>query len=200
IHMVGTEQRDGARNLGGLLQADKTKTVSSNGKLSWGTASQEASTQAGSDIQLIAKDALEHQGKLHSGGTVNVESQTSSVSNHGTLAALKDVNINAKGDIQNQGNILAGSDNKSQIINNANITLSSDSKINSRGTLLSKQNVTATGKSLDLSQTQIAASNLALTAKQGDIALSQGKIDAKDIKLNSARDIHAEQIQVKAKQ
>ncbi|ELR5203434.1 hemagglutinin repeat-containing protein [Providencia rettgeri] len=200
IHMVGTEKGVGVRNQGGHIQADKALTVSSNGKLSWGSASQQATTQAGGDITLTAKDAIDHQGKLHSGGTLNVESQTGSVSNTGTLAALTDVNINAKGDIRSQGNVLAGSDNKSNIINNANLTLNSDGKIATRGTLLSKQNVTATGQSLDLSQTQVAASNLALTAKQGDLALTQGKINANNVKLNSARDIHAQQVQVKATQ
>ncbi|WP_166267900.1 hemagglutinin repeat-containing protein [Providencia sp. M-27] len=200
IHMVGTEKGVGVRNQGGHIQADKTLTVSSNGKLIWGSASQQATTQAGSDITLTAKDAIDHQGKLHSGGTLNIESQTGSVSNTGTLAALKDVNINAKGDIRSQGNVLAGSDNKSNIIKDANITLNSDGKINTRGTLLSKQNVTVAGQSLDLSQTQVAASALALTAKQGDIALTQGKIDANNVKLNSARDIHTEQVQVKAAQ
>nr|WP_314263751.1 hemagglutinin repeat-containing protein [uncultured Moellerella sp.] len=200
IHMVGTEKGVGVRNQGGHIQADKTLTVSSNGKLSWGTASQQATTQAGSDIILTAKDALDHQGKLHSGGALQIESQSGSVSNTGTLAALQDVKIKAKGDIRSQGNLLAGSDNKSNIVNNANITLNSDSKIDTRGTLLSKQNVTATAKSLDLSQTQVAASTLALTAKQGDIALTQGKIDANNVRLKSARDIHAEQVQVKAGQ
>ncbi|WP_272538193.1 two-partner secretion domain-containing protein, partial [Providencia sp. PROV193] len=200
IHMVGTEKGVGVRNQGGHIQANKALTVSSNGKLSWGSASQQATTQAGSDITLTAKDTIDHQGKLHSGGNLNIESQTASVSNTGTLAALKDVNINAKGDIHSQGNVLAGSDNKSNIIKDANITLNSDGKINTRGTLLSKQNVTATGQSLDLSQTQVAASTLALTAKQGDIALAQGKIDANNVKLHSARDIHAQQVQVKAAQ
>ncbi|HEK1719888.1 TPA: hemagglutinin repeat-containing protein, partial [Proteus mirabilis] len=201
IHMVGTEKGVGVRNQGGHIQADKTLTVKSNGQLVWQSAkTQEAVTQANGDITLLAKDNLIHQGKLHSGGVLNVESQTGSVSNTGTLAALKDVNINAKGDIRSQGNVLAGSDNKSKIINNANITLNSDGKIDTRGTLLSQQNVTATSQSLDLSQTQIAATNLALTAKQGDIALTQGKIDANNVKLHSARDIHAQQVQVKATQ
>ena len=200
IQMVGTEKGVGVRNQGGHIQSDKTLTVNSNGKLIWGSESQQATTQAGSDITLIAKDTIGHQGKLHSGGTLNLESQTGSVSNTGTLAALQDVKINAKGDILSQGNLLAGSDNKSNIINNADIALNSDGTIGTRGALLSKKNVTATGQSLDLSQTQIAASALALTAKQGDIALIQDKIDANHVKFHSARDIHAGQVQVKAEQ
>lgn len=201
IHMVGTEKGVGVRNQGGHIQADKTLTVKSNGQLVWQSAkTQEAVTQANGDITLLAKDNLIHQGKLHSGGVLNVESQTGSVDNSGTLAALKDVNINAKGNIHSQGNVLAGSDNKSKIINNANIILASEGKIDTRGTLLSKQNITATAKSLDLSQTQIAASNLALTSKQGDIALTQAKIDVSDAKLSSVRDIHTQQIQIQAQQ
>ncbi|WP_270771470.1 filamentous hemagglutinin N-terminal domain-containing protein [Proteus mirabilis] len=193
IHMVGTEKGVGVRNQGGHIQADKTLTVKSNGQLVWQSAkAQEAVTQANGDITLLAKDNLIHQGKLHSGGVLNVESQTGSVDNTGTLAAFKDVNINAKGDIHSQGNVLAGSDNKSKIINNANIILASEEKIDTRGTLLSKQDITATAKSLDLSQTQIAASNLALTSKQGDIALTQAKIDVSDVKLSSVRDIHTQ--------
>ncbi|MEQ5126057.1 hemagglutinin repeat-containing protein [Providencia alcalifaciens] len=199
IRMVGTENGVGVRNQGGHIQADKTLTVSSNGKLSWGSATQEATTQAGSNITLTAKEDIDHKGKLHSGGALQVESLQGSVANTGTLAAFHDVNISAKDDIQSRGNILAGSDNKSNIVNNANITLTGGN-IESHGNVLSKQTVTITGQSLDLSQSQIAASTLALTSKQGDIALSQSKVDANDITLSSQKNIHAEQAQVKAKQ
>ena len=71
IKMIGTEAGVGVRNQGGHLQADKTLTVSSEGKLSWQSPKQEAITGAGGDIQLTARDDIDHHGKLHSGGNLD---------------------------------------------------------------------------------------------------------------------------------
>ncbi|WP_268630635.1 hypothetical protein, partial [Escherichia coli] len=83
IHMMGTEAGVGVRNQGGHLLADRTLTVSSEGGLSWlpgstqavNQAEPQAVTQAGGDISLIARDGVEHRGKLYSGGTLSVESR-----------------------------------------------------------------------------------------------------------------------------
>ena len=44
--MIGTEAGVGVRNQGGHIQAEKTLTVSSEGKLTWQSGKQEAVTEA----------------------------------------------------------------------------------------------------------------------------------------------------------
>jgi len=75
IRMIGTEAGVGVRNQNGQVQAGKTLTVSSEGRLSWQSDAQDASTQAGGDISLAAKGDIETHGKLHSGGQLTVQSR-----------------------------------------------------------------------------------------------------------------------------
>ena len=55
IRMIGTEAGVGVRNRNGQVQAGKTLTVSSEGKLLWQAEAPDAATRAGGDIQLAAK-------------------------------------------------------------------------------------------------------------------------------------------------
>jgi len=76
IYMIGIEAGVGVRNQGRHLQAGKALTISSEGKLSWGSAAQEAVTEAVGDIQMTTRDDIDHHGKLYSGGTLVIESRT----------------------------------------------------------------------------------------------------------------------------
>ena len=63
IRMIGTEAGVGVRNRNGQVQAGKTLTVSSEGKLLWQAEAPDAATRAGGDIQLAAKGDIETRGK-----------------------------------------------------------------------------------------------------------------------------------------
>ncbi|MEQ4924671.1 hemagglutinin repeat-containing protein, partial [Proteus hauseri] len=200
IHMVGTENGVGVRNQAAHLQADKTLTVTSNGQLVWqSTKAQEAITQAGSNITLLAKGDVTHQGKLHSGGALRVESQEGALVQSGTLAAAQDVTLTAKKEIQTQGNLLAGSNLNSQITQDANLTLNSQSTIYANGHLLSKKEINATAKNVDLSQSQIAASTLTLNATQGDVRLNNTQIDTNKTHIAATGDVSSRQAHIKTK-
>ncbi|ODQ07997.1 hemagglutinin repeat-containing protein [Shigella sp. FC1655] len=199
IRMVGTEDGVGVRNQGGHLQANKTLTVTSQGQLVWqSTKTQEAVTQAGGDINLIAKEDLIHQGKLHSGGQLRVESQDGALKQSGTLAATKDVTLIAQKEIQTQGNLLAGSDLNSQIIQDANLTLNSQNNIRAQGNLLNKKVINITAKQVDLSQSQIATSTLAIKATQGDARLDNTRVDTHKVDVIATEDISSQQAKIKA--
>ncbi|WP_426817036.1 hemagglutinin repeat-containing protein [Winslowiella sp. 2C04] len=200
ISMVGTEAGVGVRNQGGQLQADKALTVSSEGKLIWQSGAQEAVTQAGGDIRLAARDDIEHSGKLHSGGTLSVESRSGGIKQSGTLAAAGDVQLTAAGNIQSSGHLLAGSDINSQLVRESNLMLNSQGDIRASGSLLSKKDVTLSGQRVDISQAQLAASRATVSAKQGGVALRQAKIDSGKLAINTAGDVDAQQAQVKASQ
>ncbi|OSN08202.1 filamentous hemagglutinin, partial [Lonsdalea iberica] len=198
IHMIGTEAGVGVRNQGGQLQAGKTLTVSSEGRLVWQPAQQDAVTQAGESISLTANNDIEHEGKLHSGGTLNVQSRAGSIKQSGTLAAAGDVQLSAAEGIANTGHLLAGSDANSTLVNDADLTLTSQGDVRSSGSLLSQKNVALTGKRVDISQAQLAAQRTTLTAQSGGVGLQQAKVDSQQFTIDTTGDIDARQAQVKA--
>ena len=120
IRMIGTETGVGdLRNKNAQVQAGKTLVVSSEGKLVWQSAAQDGVTQAGGDISLAAREDIDYQGKLHSGGQLTVRSREGGITQSGTLAAAGDVRLTAARSIQSSGHLLAGSDASSQVVQEA---------------------------------------------------------------------------------
>lgn len=198
IRMVGTEAGVGVRNQGGHLQADKTLTVSSEGKLTWQAAKTEPYTQAGGDISLTAKDSIEHQGKLYSGGQLSVQSRQGEIKQSGTLAAAGDVTLRAKQGIQNSGNLLAGSDVNSTLTRQADLTLESQGDIRASGNLLSQKKVSVTGQRVDLSQSRLSAKQAELAAQAGGVALQQAQVDSEQLAITSRGNVDTQQAQIRA--
>ncbi len=198
IRMIGTEAGVGVRNQGGHIQAEKTLTVSSEGKLTWQSGKQEAVTEAGGDIQLAARDSIEHHGKLHSGGTLSVDSREGDVKQSGTLAAAGDVTLKAKRGITSNGNLLAGSDANSVLMQDADLTLTSQGEIQASGKLLSKKDVKVSGQRVDLSQSTLAARRADIRAQAAGVALKNAKVDSAELIVNTAGSVAAQQAQVSA--
>ena len=198
IRMVGTEVGVGVRNQGGHLQAGKNLTVSSGGKLSWQLASAEPVTQAGGDITLTARDDVEHQGRLFSGGQLNVQSQQGDIKQSGTLAAAGNVTLRAGKGIQSSGNLLAGSDANSTLVRPADLTLESQGNVRASGNLMSQKKVSVTGRSVDVSQSRLAAAQAQLTARGGDVFLQQAKVDSDVLTVDSQRHVFAQQAEIRA--
>lgn len=108
IRMIGTEAGVGVRNRNGQVQAGKTLTVSSEGKLLWQAEAPDAATRAGGDIQLAAKGDIETRGKVYSGSQLAVQGREGMLTQSGTLAAAGNVQLNAARGIQSSGHLLAG--------------------------------------------------------------------------------------------
>jgi len=198
IRMVGTEAGVGVRNQGGQLQAEKTLTVSSEGKLTWQAGTAEPYTQAAGDITLTARDSLEHQGKLYSGGQLSVQSRQGEIKQSGTLAAAGNVTLRAEQGIQSSGHLLAGSDANSTLIRPADLTLESRGDIRASGSLMSQQKVSVTGRKVDVSQSRLAAGQAALTSQEGDVALQQAKVDSQQLTVSSQGNVYAQQAEIRA--
>lgn len=198
IRMIGTEAGVGVRNQNAQVQAGKTLTVSSEGKLSWQSDAQNAVTQAGGDISLAARVAVDYQGKLHGGGQLSVQSREGTLTQKGTLAAAGDVHLSAARGVESSGHLLAGSDANSQIVRDASLRLESQGDIRASGSLLSKKEVDVSGRRVDISGANDAASRTTLNAKEGGVALRQSVIDSEQLAINTAGDIDARQAQVKA--
>ncbi|MEN5018814.1 hemagglutinin repeat-containing protein, partial [Erwinia sp. Eh17-17] len=196
IRMIGTEAGVGVRNQGGHIQADKTLTVSSEGKLTWQSGRQDAVTQAGGDIRLTARDTIEHHGKLHSGGTLAVESREGELKQSGTLAAAGNVRLQAKRDITSSGNLLAGSDINSKLTQEADLTLTSQGDIRASGSLLSRKDVTLSGQRVDLSQSKLAAHRASIHAQTGGVALQQTRVDGSELAVSTTGAVEARQAQI----
>ncbi|WP_337015993.1 hemagglutinin repeat-containing protein [Pantoea agglomerans] len=198
IRMIGTEAGVGVRNQNAQVQAGKTLVVSSEGKLVWQSAAQDGVTQAGGDISLAAREDIDYQGKLHSGGQLTVRSREGGITQSGTLAAAGDVRLTAARSIQSSGHLLAGSDASSQVVQEANLQLESQDTIRASGSLLSKKEVSARGRRVDLSGAQVAASRATLTAQEGGVAVRQAVINGTELVINTAGDIEAQQAQISA--
>ncbi|MBK0003574.1 hemagglutinin repeat-containing protein [Erwinia sp. S38] len=198
IRMMGTETGVGVRNQGGHLQAGNTLTVSSAGRLVWQPGKQEAFTQAAGNITLTAQDSIEHHGKLHSGGTLTVESRGGDIRQSGTLAAAGDVYLKAGGNVTSSGHLLAGSNANSQLVQAADLILNSQGDIRASGSLLSKKEVSLSARQVDTSQSQLAARHATIAAKSGSVAIRQAKIDSGSLDIRTTGNIEAQQSQVKA--
>ncbi len=197
IRMIGTEAGVGVRNQNGRVQAGKTLTVNSEGKLSWQSDAQDATTQAGDDIQLAAKGDIETHGKVYSGGQLAVQSRKGALTQSGTLAAVGDVRLNASHGIQSSGHLLAGSDANSQIVRDASLQLDSQGDIRASGSLLGKKNVNASGHRVDVSGAKVAAERTALTAREGGVALRQSTVDSSELVVSTKGNVDAQQAKVK---
>ncbi|MCT2387452.1 two-partner secretion domain-containing protein [Erwinia pyrifoliae] len=200
IRMIGTEAGVGVRNRGGHLQADKTLSVSSEGKLVWQAADREAVTRAGGNIGFAARDDIEHHGKLHSGGTLSVASRSGDLKQSGTLAAAGDVLLHAGQGIHSSGHLLAGSNATSQLMRTADLTLTSEGDIRASGSLLSHKDINLNGRRVDISQSQLAASRATLSAQSGGVALRQTKVDSGMLAINTAGNVDAQQAHITAGQ
>jgi len=198
IRMIGTEAGVGVRNQNAQVQAGKTLVVSSEGKLVWQSAAQDGVTQAGGDISLAAREDIDYQGKLHSGGQLTVQSREGGITQSGTLAAAGDVRLTAARSIQSSGHLLAGSDASSQVVQEANLQLESQDTIRASGSLLSKKEVSARGRRVDLSGAQVAASRATLTAQDEGVAVRQSVINGTELVINTSGDIEAQQAQISA--
>ncbi|BEM72501.1 hemagglutinin-like protein [Serratia marcescens] len=198
IRMIGTEAGVGVRNQGGQVQAGKTLTVSSEGKLSWCSGAPDAATQAGGDIQLAAKGDIETHGKVYSGGQLALQSREGMLTQSGTLAAAGNVHLNAARGIQSSGHLLAGSNADSTLVHDANLQLDSQGEIRASGSLLSKKNVNATGRRVDISGAQVGAGRTALTAREGGVVLRQSNVDSGELAVSTKGNVDAQQARVKA--
>ena len=198
IRMIGTEAGVGVRNQNGQVQAGKTLTVSSEGKLSWRSDAPDAATQAGGDIQLAAKGDIETHGKVYSGGQLAVQSREGMLSQSGTLAAAGNVHLNAARGIQSSGHLLAGSNADSTLVHDANLQLDSQGDIRASGSLLAKKNVNASGRRVDISGAQVATGRTALTAREGGVALRQSAVDSGELAVSTKGNVDAQQARVKA--
>ncbi|KAA5942091.1 filamentous hemagglutinin N-terminal domain-containing protein, partial [Pantoea sp. VH_18] len=198
IRMIGTEAGVGVRNQNAQVQAGKTLVVSSEGKLVWQSTAQDGVTQAAGDISLTARDSVDYQGKLHSGGQLTVQSREGEITQSGTLAAAGDVRLTAARSIQSSGHLLAGSDASSQIVQEASLQLESQDTIRASGSLLSKKEVSAHGRRVDLSGAQVAASRATLTAQEAGVAVRQAVINGAELVINTSGDIEAQQAQISA--
>ncbi|MGI0464744.1 hemagglutinin repeat-containing protein [Serratia marcescens] len=198
IRMIGTEAGVGVRNQNGQVQAGKTLTVSSEGKLSWRSDAPDAATQANGDIQLAAKGDIETHGKVYSGSQLAAQSREGMLTQSGTLAAAGDVHLNAARGIQSSGHLLAGSNADSTLVQDANLQLDSQGDIRASGGLLSKKSVNVSGRRVDISGAQVATGRTALTARDGGVALRQSTVDSGELAVSTTENVDAQQAKVKA--
>ncbi|WP_413721402.1 hemagglutinin repeat-containing protein [Sodalis sp. RH24] len=197
IRMIGTESGVGVRNQGGHLVAEKTLTVSSEGKLFLQSGLTEPTTVATGDITLTARGSVEHSGKLYSGGELILVSRQGKIKQSGTLAAAGDVSLCAEKAIQSSGRLLAGSDASGTLHRMADLTLRSQSVVNASGSLMSLNRVDITSPRVNLKQSRLKADWAKLTATEG-VVLKQAHVESGELIVESAGDIDTRHARIRA--
>ncbi|CAO98129.1 two-partner secretion domain-containing protein [Erwinia tasmaniensis] len=200
IRMIGTETGVGVRNQGGRVQAGKTLTVGSEGKLVWQSAVKDGVTQAGGDVSLAARDNIEYRGRLHGGGRLAVESRTGELKQSGTLSAAGEVRLKGERAIHSHGHVLSGSNAKGQLIHAANLSLTSGGTVRAGGNLLSRKDVDLVGRRVDISQSQLVADRATISARSGGVVLRQATVNSREFSINTTGDVDAQRAQIAAGQ
>ncbi|MFD2017140.1 filamentous hemagglutinin N-terminal domain-containing protein [Vibrio olivae] len=172
IQLVSTESGVGV-NAGNLAASNGDVQISADGKITLGHAS------ATHDIVLETSDQLALSGQQYAGETFDANAKRIEITD-GAVAARKELNLNAKQDIQlSQSHLTSGLDSK--------------------GTLAGPSQLNITADSLNLNQSQVTSSG-GVTSQASNIELDvQSELQAKQIQFDSTSSllndgqIHAEQ-------
>ncbi|WP_456295099.1 hemagglutinin repeat-containing protein [Vibrio sp. AK197] len=172
IQLVSTESGVGV-NAGNLAASNGDIQLSADGKITLGHAS------ATHDIVLETSDQLALSGQQYAGETFDANAKRIEIID-GAVAARKELNLNAKQDIQLSQSYLT-------------------SGLDSKGTLAGPSQLNITADSLNLNQSQVTSSG-GVTSQASNIELdAQSELQAKQIQFDSTSSllndgqIHAEQ-------
>ncbi|GEM_PF-194323 len=185
IQLVGTEKGLGY-NVQGDIYANHNFDITNDGKI---TFIQENKQYTGEDGDYIAATGIISE------GSISIDS-TDAIENKGQLIARKDITLNAKGTISNQGTVQAGASyeeneddpNSAVIIQDADLKITSGGKVNNTGMLAASKNVIISGQdnidntgqanaAVDLSITTTGTiTNTGALAAGGDVALKGEKV------------------------
>lgn len=168
IFMVGTEAGLGVRNAGLMQAGSGTLTLNSEGWLH-----NSGSIQSDrSNVAVSTRGAIDQDGVIYGGGTVQLDSQASQT-HRGTVAALGDVSIQAAGGAQIRAGDTsvwaAGLQADGQLAGARNLSVRADSSVQTAGRALATSHLNLQGASLDLSSSRQQAATLQLQATAGDL-------------------------------
>ncbi|CAN0624678.1 tRNA nuclease CdiA-2 [Burkholderia multivorans] len=172
IHLVGTESGVGVSNAGVLAAQTGELTLRSNGRLVL-----TGRTNATASLSISARDGILNSGVTY--GKQNVSVTTSgTLSNDGTLAAQRDLNVSAD-NVSSTGSLGAGVNSDGAVGGGGSLDVTAANRLTATGQNVAGGNVTLTGSGVDLSGSRTAANaSVSLRAQAGDLNLTNATTSA----------------------
>ncbi|WP_257620633.1 hemagglutinin repeat-containing protein [Janthinobacterium sp. NKUCC08_JDC] len=160
-------------NTRGVLQADMLR-------IDAGTLlNQQGTLSAGTDLTARISDTLNNAGLLYAGRNQQL-TVGGLLNNTGSIASVNNTNISA-GKITSSGLLGAGVKADGSLGTVGDLTINADGVLQASGQNLAAGTATLMGASVDLSGSQTGASNLAITARSGDVLTNKAVVSASNV-------------------
>ncbi|MGX9730049.1 two-partner secretion domain-containing protein [Janthinobacterium aestuarii] len=160
-------------NTRGVLQADTLHLDASS------LLNQQGSVSAGTDLTAKVSGDLNNAGLLYAGRNQQL-TVGGLLNNTGSIASVNNTTITA-GKVTSSGLLGAGVKADGSLGTAGDLTINADGVLQASGQNLAAGTATLTGAGVDLSGSQTGASNIAITARSGDVLTNKAVISASNV-------------------
>ena len=160
-------------NTRGVLQADNLRLDAVT------LLNQQGTVSAGTDLTAKVSGDLNNAGLLYAGRNQQL-TVGGLLSNTGSIASVNNTHITA-GKVTSSGLLGAGVKADGSLGTAGDLTINADGVLQASGQNLAAGNAVLTGEAIDLSGSQTGASNIAITARDGDVMTNKAIISASNV-------------------
>ncbi len=160
-------------NTHGVLQADNLRLDAAN------VLNQQGTLSAGTDLTARISGDLTNAGLLYAGRNQQL-TLGGVLTNSGSIASVNNTHITA-GKVTSSGLLGAGVKADGSLGTTGDLTINADGVLQAIGQNLAAGSATLTGSSVDLSNSQTGAANIAITAATGDVVTNKAVISASNV-------------------
>lgn len=177
IKMRGTENGVGVRNAGHIGAEAGDITLSVDGKIG-----NSGVITASQNITLNSQQALNNSGTVLAKNDIQLNAkQAINNTNKGQIVAGRHAALRAESINNDKTTLLAaGVDSKGKLTSTGSLTVKGNKDVILQGDIIAKDTLTATGSSLDLSDSNTQANNISLTSTATDIRTQDAHLQATD--------------------
>ncbi|MEF2269951.1 hemagglutinin repeat-containing protein [Janthinobacterium sp. LS2A] len=173
-------------NTRGVLQADNLRLDAAK------LLNQQGTVSAGTDLTARISADLNNAGLLYAGRTQQL-TVGGLLNNTGSIASVGNTHITA-GKVTSSGLLGAGVKADGSLGTVGDLTINADGVLQARGQNLAAGTATLTGANVDLSGSQTGASNIAITARSGDVLTNKAVISASNVLAITANAANAQSL------
>ncbi|EZP37303.1 filamentous hemagglutinin N-terminal domain-containing protein [Janthinobacterium lividum] len=173
-------------NTRGILQADTLRLDTAS------LLNQQGTVSAGTDLTAKVSGDLNNAGLLYAGRNQQL-TVGGLLNNTGSIASVNNTTITA-GKVTSSGLLGAGVKADGNLGTAGDLTINADGVLQASGQNLAAGTATLTGASVDLSGSQTGASNIAITARSGDVLTNKAVISASNVLAITANATNAQSL------
>ena len=163
----------GLDNTRGVLQADTLRLHAAS------LLNQQGTLSAGTDLTARISTDLNNAGLLYAGRDQQL-TVGGVLNNSGSIASVNNTNISA-GKVTSSGLLGAGVKADGSLGTAGDLTINADGVLQASGQNLAAGSAVLAGDSIDLSGSQTGASNIAITARSGDVLTNKAVVSASNV-------------------